>query len=343
MILPIQFSSPNSPSEKSSLLPENFTFVVDTATRPRVRSHSTSQTSNEKGKNQTQQKIKIESELQDHQRLNEISTRLKGTLNKVNELIASINVDTISFLALAIHIEDVEKELKIINKEIQKIEQYEKNSSLPEVFKKFEFQKLQKKLQIHIEITKAELTERQNFNEEKIITLLSKLDSECKKHNIQGTLFIYGTTVMVLNKYKDLAHDIDAIISTSKIEDKPILKQIIRNIAIENKLDTNWIEEIDVAVWGRTSFSHNEEKCDDDRRFKNFTNLKVEYISPAYLLAMKCLSGKEKHCDDVMCLAERMKFTKEQVLKNFLRFYPIETGKYEWATQRINHYFEKYQ
>jgi hypothetical protein len=146
--------------------------------------------------------------------------------------------------------------------------------------------------------------------------LLEELNTELRKANVRGELYLVGGAVMCLAyEARESTRDIDGFF-------KPTgqLREAAARVAAKTGLEVDWLND---AVKGylseRGTFSP----------YLDLDHLKVMVAQPEYLLAMKCLAmriGEEFHDeDDIKYLLRYLNISDYKVAIGVItKFYPAE-------------------
>ena len=154
------------------------------------------------------------------------------------------------------------------------------------------------------------------MDREEIELLLRRLSEVLMRRGVVGEIALYGGAAMVLAHQARLAtKDVDAVLVP-----KQEVYQAAREVALECGAEVDWLND---AVKGFLS-DRNETSL-----LLDLPGLKVFVASPAYLLAMKCMSmrlGKEDtDLEDVKFLLDHLDLHKAgDVLELVSRYYPEE-------------------
>lgn len=138
------------------------------------------------------------------------------------------------------------------------------------------------------------------MNRKEIIELLKKLNNKLKKADLHGEIYLYGGAVMCLVfKTRNFTHDIDAV-----FEPKSKIYDLIYEISEEENVPQDWLND---SVKGFISmrnemiaYSGNEEIGE---------NLNVMTPVPEYLFAMKAMSSRTEHENEI----EDIKFLIKEI------------------------------
>jgi len=158
------------------------------------------------------------------------------------------------------------------------------------------------------------------MNKSEINKYLLAIHAKLENIEVKGEICIYGGTVMCLVfDARPGTKDIDAV-----FEPPAIIRKIAYQIAEENNLDENWLND---AVKGFV--------VDHPRQvLLDYPFLKVFYPDPEYLLAMKALSSRFDSADknDIIYLINRLNIRNTgEVLDILEKYYP--RGRIKPVTQ----------
>lgn len=155
------------------------------------------------------------------------------------------------------------------------------------------------------------------MDKSEITIYLNELNNRLKEQNIKGQIALFGGTVMCLSyNARPITKDIDAM-----FEPKQIINKIAKQIANENKLPENWLND---SVKGFVS------QNSDMKVFKNLSNLIIYVPSEEYMLAMKCMSARleeeSQDRNDIDFLIDRLNLKNlESIIEIVLKYYPPDS------------------
>jgi hypothetical protein len=140
------------------------------------------------------------------------------------------------------------------------------------------------------------ISEKKIVNNRELEKYLNILNKKLREKNMIGEVYLCGKTVLylVLN-YRDITQDIDLV-----LQPKVIIINLIKEIAIENNLSQDWLNN------GVKSFIF---KNNEMIIYNKLENLIIKTATPGYLFAMKCLScktQKQNDMEDIKLLFEHL-------------------------------------
>ena len=149
---------------------------------------------------------------------------------------------------------------------------------------------------------------------ERIEELLRALDSELRRTEVVGELYVVGGAVLCLAlRFRPATRDVDAYFEPARA-----VRQAAARVAAEHDVPEGWLND---AAKGFLS------PQGEYRPFLALPNLRVQTAQPEYLLAMKCLAfrlGPEFQDEaDVRFLLRYLNINRyDAVLDVITRYYP---------------------
>lgn len=155
------------------------------------------------------------------------------------------------------------------------------------------------------------------LSKKRILELFDLLNERCLQQNIRGELYLVGGAVLCLVfDARKSTMDIDGLFLPSTQ-----IRELSKKIAEEEDLPLGWLND---GVKGFMS------EAGDYSVFLDLSHLKIFTASPAYLLAMKCLSmriGEEfADMEDVRYLLRYLNIeTVDQAIESIVKYYPKDS------------------
>ena len=158
------------------------------------------------------------------------------------------------------------------------------------------------------------------MDKEDILLYLNIMNDKLRARNVSAYVNIYGGALMCLVfNSRDNTKDIDAL-----FEPEEVLGEIIKEIAEEYDLDSNWFNN-DIKLFKPETASN--------KLFKEYSNLRVYVPDAEYMFALKCYAarfGRSKDLEDVLYLIKHLKIrTFSQAIDVIEKYYDLNQIKGE--------------
>lgn len=152
-----------------------------------------------------------------------------------------------------------------------------------------------------------------NKNKEQLLDLLHQLNEDLSKDGLDLVITVYGGFAMALYNLRTATVDIDAFCLSHNERE---VQKYIDKIAYRNNIDRGWLN------FGITQVIYNDLLVDEYKEWLKLSNIIINLCSKEQLLAMKCLSAREKDRVDIIALLIQTKIRSrrelEQLIKQFI-------------------------
>jgi hypothetical protein len=148
------------------------------------------------------------------------------------------------------------------------------------------------------------------ISKEKIFEYLRQVGQELSARGMEGEILLTGGAAMCLvHSARDMTKDIDAL-----YEPKAVINEIAAAIAEREGLPSGWLNDGVKGFVGPNAPVEN---------FAAVDGLRIQTVSPEYLLAMKLMSARygEKDYGDIRFLMKKLDITTSQATSDILLSY----------------------